>query len=49
METHVEVGDIFINDLGKKCRNLLIKFAVDEVERLCHENQNIVQEAVDKH
>lgn len=44
----VEVGNIFINDLGKKCRNLFIMFAV-EVERLCYENQNIVQKAVDEH
>lgn len=34
METQVEVGNIFINDVGKKCRHLLITFAVDEVERL---------------
>lgn len=49
METQVEVGNIFINDLGKKCRNLLTMFAVDELERLCYENQNIVQKAVDEH
>lgn len=48
METQVEVGNIFIHDLGKKCRNLLM-FAVEEVKMLCYENQNIVQEAVDEH
>ena len=32
---------------AKKCRNLLIMFAVDEVGRLCYENQNVVQKAVD--
>jgi len=42
VETHVEAGNIFINDLGKKCRNLLIMFAVDEIESRCYENQNIV-------
>lgn len=49
METQVEVGNIYINDLGKKCRNLLIMFAVDEIERFCYENQNTVQKAVDDH
>lgn len=39
METEVEVRNIFINDLGKKCRNLRIMLAVEEVERLCYGKQ----------